>query len=51
MTSECEFLNKLNVQFKVASSDWIIFIVEKIKSFKKPMIISTGMLMAEIKKT
>lgn len=49
-----EFLNKLNVPiFKIASSDLDNFLLlKKIKSFKKPMIISTGMsTMTEIKKT
>ncbi|MDC0859211.1 N-acetylneuraminate synthase family protein [Candidatus Pelagibacter sp.] len=49
-----EFLNKLNVPiFKIASSDLDNFLLlKKIKSFKKPLIISTGMsTMTEIKKT
>ena len=49
-----EFLNKLNLQiFKISSSDLDNFLLlKKIKSFKKPMIISTGMsTMTEIKKT
>ena len=49
-----EFLNKLNVPiFKIASGDLDNFLLlKKIKSFKKPMIISTGMSnMREIKNT
>tara|TARA_B100001063_G_scaffold240850_1_gene266700 strand:- start:1447 stop:2469 length:1023 start_codon:yes stop_codon:yes gene_type:complete len=49
-----EFLNKLNVSiFKIASSDLDNYLLlKKIKSFKKPMIISTGMSnMKEIKNT
>ena len=49
-----EFLNKLNIPiFKIASSDLDNhLLLKKIKSFKKPMIISTGMSnMKEIKNT
>ena len=49
-----EFLNKLNVPiFKIASGDLDNFLLlKKIKSFKKPMIISTGMSnMREIENT